>query len=387
MRGFLEWAEYEGKLVLPVIDLGIRFLSENHRVFVLHPGAKKRFYQDFCVSSAVFLDLPGASLPPCIDLENSQHISEIFMGRQIGLWHRNGKSLLKVPSRDSSDYALRAAKSRTSRYMWEAKGLYSTARPGDLVIVPGSGYMSRVFIGEFIDTFDRQFTVSSGIYPDEKIPARRVKWISIDQIKAYFSYPLIKLMQNRQALIEIKPPEEKNEIYDLCYKEYAFSNQAHGHIKITKLHVDLRAMIEANEFVSYFVSMYNASRRGQLEAFSAMDWKIAAEEFYDSNLLIDTSYSISSPGWLKLLSKYLMLPGFVAAMLSLVSSGLSLEEAKKVQITNSVIVSDEKCVLQIDQSVREVLNMMNADQWERTCQAMREAKEGVGLESTMKVQK
>jgi len=372
---------------LPTIDLSTRFLSENHKIFVLHPGTKKRFYAEFAAASAVFLDLPGAQLPTSIDLDNIRHASGIFMGRHIGQWHRKGKPVLKEPSRKLDDYTDRAKASKASRYMTEAKGLYNTARPGDLVVVPGAGYMSHVLIGEFTDTYDGKFTVSSDTYPGYPIPARRVKWINTDQIKARFSGRLVELMQNRQALIEIKPQVEKNEIYDLCYKEYTIGDEAQGRVKITKSHVDLRDMADANDFVSYFVAMYSASERGEMEPFSKMLWKNAAEEYYNRDLLTDTSYSINSPGWLKLLSRNPVLPAFVAVMLSLASSGLSLEEAKTVQIINTARVTQDSCVLQIDESIREALNMMNADQWERTCQAMRDAEEGVGLESTMKIEK
>ncbi|WP_020398978.1 hypothetical protein [Kordiimonas gwangyangensis] len=366
------------------IDLNTRFISENHKVFVLHPGKRKRFYEDFAERNAVFLDIPGTQLPQNLDLENVRHRAAIYMGRHIGQWYRNSQSTKNKPSSQISAYLNKVAQQSTiPRYMSEAKALYRTAKPGDLVVVPGSGYMSRVFIGEFTDTFDPAHSVAARIYPADPIPARNVKWIHTRQIKAHFSDRLIKLMQNRQALIEISDIAEKKEIYDLCYKEYNLGDEAQGRIRVTKSHIDLRDMVDANDFVSYFVAMYSAKLRGELPEFMGLDWKAAAEEFYDRDLLTDTSYSINSPGWLKLRSSKFVLPAFVGVLLTLASSGATLDQAKQIEISNSSMVTNNECVLEISQTVRETLEMMNAGEWERICREMKELEKNVGLESTM----
>ena len=368
------------------IDLATHFLSKGHKVFVLHPGKKKKFYLDFIEQDKVFLDLPGIRLPRVVDTSNLETLALLRMGRQISSWYGAGCPKKRTPSRNVEDYWPQR-KSR-ARYVSEAEGLYSKAKRGDLVVCPGPGYLSEVYIGQLMDDFNPRVVAHARVYDDEPIPARRVTWLAKGQRKIDYSWRLIELMQNRQALIQVTVPVEKTEIYATAYKDYALEDLSVGRILITNPSIDLHELNNRSEIISYFAAMFAAQDDGNLHDFLSLPYLKAIEQFYDREYIVNTSIEVRSPGQITVKARTLVLPAFLGVMLVLSASSLNKDEAAAIDLTNSAVstseasVSDE-CMANVKVRVESALNMMGYERWKEICEERRKAREDVGLESPM----
>lgn len=367
------------------VDLAARFLPPDHNVFVLHPGAKKRFYADFTMQDCVFLDIPGISLPATIDKDAPELTQLLAVSENVIRWRRNGAEPNEAPSRNIADYERYKLAVARRRLLSEVDGLYRKARKGDLVICPGEGYMSGVLIGEFAGDFEPNVFGRARIYGDEDIPARKVKWLTTSRRKAFFSDRLIQLMQNQAALIQITNEHEKNEVYEAAYKDFSVGGESVGRILITKEHIDLFDLTESNRLIFYFSSMYKAIDDGKLEEFLELDMTSAISAFYDPALFIDTHISINSPGDIALRAKKATLPAFLGVMIALSGMCVSPTEAAAADVGNSVAAPTDTCTIEVATRVKTSLEMMHADLWQKICQERKRSEASVGLASPVKI--
>ena len=192
-------------------------------------------------------------------------------------------------------------------------------------------------------------------------------------------------MQNRQALIRITVPEEKQEIYDLAYGDYTVAEEAAGQVQITRPQIDLHDLNESLELVSYFAAMFRAQNEGILKPFLTHDIKGAIAKYYDRDYFYDTEIAISSPGSITLRAKHLALPAFLSAMLALTGSVQDVAQAQAVKISNSKRSGNPACEMEVSERVRDALNMMHHDLYKKMCEARQAGREKVGIESGVTV--
>jgi len=369
-----------------VIDPEIRILPDDHRIFVLHPGDGKRFYADFFETSSVFLDIPGIELTAKVDIDDETFRNKLRMAKRISLWHRGGKKD-DEPSRTPSDYKVKNPAVQAPRFVHEVHDLYNEARSGDLIIVPGKGYNSTVYIGEFDGAFDPSHLVVSRRYPDEQIPARKVKWLDVSMAKGQFSRRLIRLMQNRQAIIEISKDEDKRDIYEFAYGEYIWKETSGSLIRVTEDIIDVKDLTEAFDLTNYFASQYLALKKGELDEFLSLSFHDAIEKYYDKKYFGGVSVEIHSPGYFGRPMKDVMLAGYVSAMLAISGSGVTAQDAIAVTVENSANATRSICDEKLEADIRESMEMhANFDMWEKVVCPRREAtKKEVGLKTGVSV--
>jgi|GEM_PF-3682332 len=369
------------------IDISTHFLPDDHQVFVLHPGKRKKFYKEVLEQQAVFLDLPGFSLKKNVDIKSDDFHAALEMSAAVAKWHRLGADPDKKPSRDLANYKNEKAKKSTlkSRLVSEFEGLYFTARVGDLIVCPGDGYNSHVLIGEITKPFSPDFTAYSRHYPGEKIPARQVRWLSIQQKKAFYSDRLISLMQNPAALIRIYDLVERKEIYDVAYKDYTIGNEGVGRILIKNSHIDLKEFSQGMEVVSYFSALYHAKDIGQLADFLALPPKEAIEKFYNHTYFTDTSININSPGEIAQKAIKAALPSFIGIMLALAAMQVAPTDAAAADFVNSASGVPSGCQIEIAERVKEAMNMMHMDMWQEICAKRRAATDAIGMDTPTEV--
>lgn len=369
-----------------VIDPEIRILPDDHRIFILHPGDGKRFYADFFETNSVFLDIPGITLPAVINIDEEDFRNRLRMAKRISLWHRGSKKD-DEPSRDAATYQVKNPAVQAPRFVHEIHDLYAEARPGDLIVIPGKGYNSTVYIGEFEGEFDPNYQVVSRRYPDEKIPARKVKWLDVTMAKGQFSRRLIRLMQNRQAIIQVSKDEDKRDIYEFAYGEYIWKETSGSLIRVTEDVIDVKDLTEAFDLTNYFASQYIALRKGELENFLQLSFHEAIEKYYDKKYFGGVSVEIHSPGYFGRPMKDVMLAGYVSAMLAISGAGVSAQEAIAVTVENSANATRSVCDEKLEADIRESMEMhANFDLWEKVVCPRREAtKKEVGLKTGVSV--
>ncbi|TPO02192.1 hypothetical protein [Mesorhizobium sp. B1-1-5] len=375
-----------------IVDPAIRILPDGHRIFVLHPGEGKRFYTDFQATDSVFLDLPGIAFtnPPQINDEDLRN--QLRMARRVSIWRRRGSNPDDKPSRNPDDYKITTVTPDAPRFVHEVYDLYTEAKAGDLIIVPGKGYGSTVFFGEAVNNFDPDFTVESLRYPDERIPARKVKWLPVNLAKQQFNRRLIRLMQNRQAIIQVTREDDRREIYTHAYGDYVWKESSGNLIRVTKDDIDLNDLNKAVDLTNYFASQYLALKKGELAAFFGLGFHEAIDSYYDKSYFGGVNVEIHSPGYFGRPMKKAAMAGYVSAMLALSGSGISAQEATDAKVVNSANAASAVvsiCDMELEADIRQTMEMYaNIHLWENDVCPRREAtKNSVGLKTDVTVKK
>ncbi|MGO8016304.1 hypothetical protein AB9E19_15265 [Rhizobium leguminosarum] len=372
-----------------VIDPAIRILPDDHRIFVLHPGSSKRFYNDFQETSSVFLDLPGITFAARPDTDTPQLRNQLRMARRIASWRNGGSKEDEKPSRDPDDYRVENPGNAAPKIVHAVMDLYAEARAGDLILVPGPGYNSTVYIGEFVDGFDPQFKVAATRYPTEQIPARKVAFLPATMAKRQFNSRIIRLLQNRQAIIQVSQEVDRREIYSIAYGDYVWKESSGNLIRVTEQEIDLNDLNKAVDLTNYFAAQYLALRKGELREFLALDFNTAIEEYYDKSYFGGVSVEVHSPGFFSRRMKDARLAGYVSTMLALSGAGVTAGEAVDLKVTNSANAAVSICDLQLENDIREAMEMYaNLHLWEKDICPRREVtKKTVGLKSDVTVKK
>jgi hypothetical protein len=372
-----------------IIDPAIRILPDDHRIFILHPGSTKRFYSDFQETSSVFLDLPGITFFARPDTDTPQLRNQLRMARRIASWRNTGAKVDETPSRIIEDYAVANPSVAAPKIVHAVIDLYSEARAGDLILVPGPGYNSTVYIGEFLGDFDPEFKAGSFRYPTEQIPARKVAFLPTVMAKRQFNSRIIRLLQNRQAIIQVTQEADRREIYSIAYGDYVWKESSGNLIRVTEQEIDLNDLNKAVDLTNYFAAQYLALRDGQLKDFLSLEFNAAIDKYYDKSFFGGVSVEVHSPGFFSRKMKDAMMAGYVSAMLALSGAGVTAVEAKDIKVINSANAEVSVCDLQLEKDIREAMEMYaNLHLWEKDiCPRREETKNTVGLKSDVAVTK
>ncbi|MBB2841416.1 UNVERIFIED_ORG: hypothetical protein GGE64_005199 [Rhizobium etli] len=372
-----------------VIDPAIRILPDNHKIFILHPGSSKRFYNDFQETESVFLDIPGITLPARPEKDTPELRNLLRMAKRISSWRRNGSKKEDTPSRDPSTYKVANPAENAPKIVHAVIDLYSEAKAGDLILVPGPGYNSTVYIGEFKGEFNPGTKASSVRYPQEKIPARSVTWLPTALAKRQFNSRIIRLLQNRQAIIQVSQEADRREIYNIAYGDYVWKESSGNLIRVTEDEIDLNDLNKAVDLTNYFAAQYLALRAGELDKFLGLEFSEAIDRYYDKSYFGGVSVEVHSPGFFSRKMKDAMLAGYVSAMLALSGAGVTAVEAKDLKVLNSANAQVSICDQQLQADIREAMEMYaNIHLWEKDICPRREAtKKTVGLKTDVTVRK
>lgn len=366
-----------------VIDPAVRIISDAAQIFVLHPGRGKRFLHDFAQEKAVFLDLPGIEFdaPPHAKDEDVQRL--LRMAREIRSW-RNAGGQGDGPSRDPAKYK---AGGDTARFLHEVEDLYTDAKAGDLIIAPGQGYGRTLLIGEFANNFDPNFVVYPPREKGEKIPARKVHWLHVEASKRDFSGRLVRLFQNRQAIIRITNPDDRHEVYERTYGDYVWKETSGNLVRVTAAESDLHDLAKAFDLTNYFAAQYLALKKGELDQFVALPMEDALEKYYDKTYFGGVGIEIHSPGFLARVTKTAAMASYISVMLALSAQGVSAQDASTAVVSNSANKIVSICDVELEKDIRDTMIVhANMGLWfGKICPKSKAASESVGLKSDVSV--
>lgn len=370
-----------------ILDPAQRVIEKDHQIFILHPGDGKRFYGDFSQTHAVFLDIPGISLPKVVDIEDEEIRKRLRMARAIGGWHKSGRPMQRAPQRDPQAYGVSVEGREAPRFMQEVKTLYRDAKAGDLVVIPGPGYHSAVLMAELIEEFDPEFRINSARYPADFIPARRVKFLRTTHAKYEFGRRAIQLMQNRQAIIRVNNDADRHEFYEHAYGDYVWGNVSGNYMEITEAVVDQKDLTDVLFMTNYFGAMYVALKAGEVDKFAHMPWHQAINAYYNRELFGDISIEIHSPGFFGRPMRDATIAGFIAAMTALASAGVAAADVANLQVENSANARVSICDMNLQDDLQSTVKMVtNAHLWwDDVCAAQKAASERTGLKTKARV--
>lgn len=372
-----------------ILDPNVRVLPDEHQIFVLHPGQGKRFYEDFRESSSVFLRLPGAKFSKEFDVYSEEVRRQVRLSSAVANWHFKGRKPDQMPSRLPENYASKGKTNQTGKFLSEIKMLYCTAKKGDLIIVPGKGYRTPVLFGEVVGEFDPDFRVTAKRFGSEEIPAVAVKFLDNEFAKGQFSDKLIKLMQNRQAIIQIRSVAARRETYEYAYGNYIWKEVSGNFLRVTKAVIDQKDLLDSMWLTNYFGAQYAAFKSGELENFLKMEPQAALDHYYNYELFGNVSVEVNSPGYFGRELKSASMAAYITGMMAISAAGVIPSQAKDIEVQNSASIVDSICDKELEDDIRQtmVLTSNLDDHWEDICGKQKRARLKTGLDSNASVNK
>lgn len=312
----------------------VKMVSPETRIFVLHPGEHKKYFDLIRRTGMIFLNIPGMDLH--IGDLNVPNLLRKKLRRTIDI--SEGKTILDlnqypdVPRGISSLYG-----SFTS--------LYARAKIGDLVIVPNRGYFEPFLLGEIISDFNEEDVLS--IHNEEfPTPCRKVRWLPQKKSKSQISEALSNQMSNRKAIIEITEDALIKEVLSLAYGKYIYNDTSK----------------------SYFSgSTYNSSNlQGIIDALTAIN---QLSQTIDPNTPIDIKINFNSPGGICITSegrKAIFIAGLISACLC----GCNYEDVQE----EYRLISEE------DVYCSDIMSSLDSNTYRSICAKANSAKDQINFE-------
>ncbi len=379
-----------------------KIVPENHKVYVLHAGWKKKFYLDFLRHGAVFLDIPEMRLPWDFEL-NDDLKKELQRSHALAKYYKYPESL-DLPSENLDDYhpvlGLRSADfpSMDGQTLNAVKELYQKAKAGDLVIVPGWGLDQPVLIGELqaIGEVDIPH-VPVAFYKEKTIPARKVNWLNKSHSRHHFSIDFAKQLSNSRAMIRL-PRSLTHEAYDYAYGDYSDDRNASISIEVVPTGmgeqgmdaqgIDALQLRSATDLALYFNSFFASISDGTVTDFLSLSISEAVRSRYYRASPVDIEYDIHSPGDVIIRTKNgARKMVFIGAMLSLIevasATGVQVPSGDNLEVVveNKWATNVDDCDLNIDEDVRTALNFLGAERWEELCREYLEFSDSIDFDS------
>jgi hypothetical protein len=206
--------------------------------------------------------------------------------------------------------------------------------------------------------------------------------------KTDFSARLIRLLQNRQAIIRVTEPELRHEIYEYTYGDYVWGETSGNLIRVTAQDVDLNDLSKAVDLTNFFAAQYLALKKGELEKFLLLDFADAIDVYYDKAYFGGVAVEIHSPGFFGRTLKSAAMAGYISVMLALSATNISAEDASHAIVANSANSAVSICDVELEADIRQTMVVYaNLNLWESTvCPKRQKAQATVGLTSDVKVE-
>ncbi|WP_420479966.1 hypothetical protein [Brevundimonas sp. FT23028] len=357
------------------IDLNTRFIKGDERVFIARPGEDFRFYNDFNRNGRIFLDVPGLNLNGFNGPPAAAELAPLLgMSERVRSWHRKRRPPEAAPSRNPDDYQNFGVTQRRAVIAGAIREMYFGARKGELVIVPGPGYWSDVLIGEFADDPGIFASVDvDAIYPGERIPGRRVRWLT-RVTKGSLDPELIRRLQTPHPFTLVGK-SMRDELYRLAYPNFSFDDTYTAKIFTREPEFTTVDDLTIQLFVNQVVALWAGK---ELDEEPASVEKALAFLNAHPEVVPDLAININSPGNLTIYSQRLV-PLVIAALLALALSGAAPLNPADIEVVNSAAGATAECTAAVDESVKDILRIMGYDRWKETCDQLQATAARTGL--------
>jgi hypothetical protein len=382
-----------------IVDLKARRFSAGDAIWRLFPGSNYRHYITMKSNAVVFLDLPRLTLPGpsgyAKDDATAANIARSLDLSQFSL-RKDEAGREKFTELLANDYeGARWSQKRSLALSW-INGLYSDAKVGDVVVVPAPAFVrgaegdvqaAETLIGEIYGTPERWLGDAPEEYQNAQYLIRRVKWFeSVSESDLSFKSKLS--LRTQSALLRLRA-EHLDQVLGAAYKNVMLDDEFLA--RFLTRNNDFRSF-EAYHFLGFVMGCTAAYR-----AFESKEplvgtslYEIAAHLPRDLQFVAEQDASIHSPGYSTLKAARLT-PFVTMCLFAIALSGdaqpFDEDGRADVQVINSESLALDPCApdIGVDEAVRETLNIIGYDRWQRFCEAARHAHEHEGFQPQSEV--
>jgi hypothetical protein len=327
---------------VPNVDLNIKFVPEDTRVWRLYPGQYRDFRDPFANTDTVFLDLPSLTLDR--DSINDRHLLNAKIGRawDIRNWHRAPENDKPGFPQNLDYYVDKLSSRQTGQQYGNIYHLYFDARPGDVIVVPvEGGFASYLMIGEVLTDFDPRDHQRLPMYGNDSVPFRRVRWINRRQLRRFLSPELAGELAGRRAIRLLAGEQEDEaqqkiyaEVFELSYRNFIYDDLCELVFDAPDYQNKALDIFPGAELLSAIIGYGNAVSLGNsivdlpISDASDSDFAVQGVEVFEVDFGSPGTYRVKMRGH----TPVLLMAG---ALIATLAAGFTIGEMKPIQVTNT----------------------------------------------------
>lgn len=344
---------------VPVVDLGVTVIPEDHKIWKVFPGEGYKFLNLMLESHLAFLDIR--------DLDK--------LGDDISEWDYD--DLVETVSIDRWSRQVAATGNETDRRVSPTDkqnatmvdGLLSIAKMGDIVLIPHPGSDGNVTVGQLTAKPNKTSTiVAKDGRRNYTYVGRKFKTLEVIK-KRKLPAELIELLQTPIAFFDTGN-SARIQIYEKCYGSYIYDRINTATYRTSKdvyTSRDNRTVSTWMEFIDVISNRdsFTAARR-DADSNSVVDLIDSAN--LDELDRSDLSININSPGEI-IMKAVASSPLIGLALFPLAAENMPYAKAVEATVQLSAIGSASKqCEAEIGREVRSVLEALGARRWQKACE-------------------
>lgn len=360
----------------------MRFIPDNTKCFILFPGKSYAFYDEIRNSSLIFMDFPGF---PLNGIENSNFIidweARVAVSDRIRRWYSEGENQTVLPPRTVSELGEFRSTRRRKLFSGLIDAFFNDISKGDLILVPPPNQNGEVLFGEILDDPGVVVKHHHPGYPEETVPARRVRWVNTTQ-RSVVPRWLDAKFPSPNPLRQIKFSHYPH-VFDLAYERYHYKERYVCKFFVTSKRFTALNNLELQQFFLLPTALTAAETNSPSDSIYQLIKKNA-----DNFDPLDQRIDINSPGHIVLISKTAA-PFFAAMILMLAcDDGTTQSKPLKVSVHNSHTSPQSrrsaKCITDMENEIEKDLELMNQKQWEEACELGLVSNKNNGLKTGVK---
>ena len=387
------------------IDIRTRFYGPHDLAYRLFPGQGYRYYDLMKDAECVFLDVPGINPPgPFGYLKDEEQLEAIVRAelKRDRLRRRDdmlADDLLEIDEMPLGPHRWSRARQQNLARM---DLLYRTLAIGDTVLLPSARYprgpdgelvQPTVLVGEIVGDPVR-LRLLRGALPHYVELAdylvRPVRWLS-ESDEREFDQEVLRLLRTENSLVSLRK-SFLNSVIGAAYNNMLIGDQYYA--RFTNADVDFSPR-ECFHFMALVMAVSAAYRKhvrneGPFDRELSI-YEIAALVEEDDEFVPFQEISIHSPGYATL--RHRTIVGILASAIMALALHTHAEardeggEFEPIAIENSESNAPDEhpCEIEVEESVRGFLEMIDYKQWQEVCRAAVLANENEGLKPASQV--
>jgi hypothetical protein len=354
------------------IDIEVRAVSPEQRVWRLFPGAGYRFLSNFKENDIGYLDFPGVKIPPG-DLDKSNSLIPLIAmsdAVRTAFFAHEVDSAIKF---DIVDFESARKTKNRGRLRQALVNFYQHAKPGDIVILPETLSRKTVWIGEFSNSdiiYSQYHERSEALH----VPCRKIKWIK-EVRENLLSTKLSDALRHQHAFSLIER-DRYLEVMSLAYDSFIYNER------------NVATIFNGEEFLDEDAALISCLSRISAAFCKADDDGIKKDDYELFDIIFgttDIAYScdqesdIHSEGFTRLIGGSIV-PVVTTALLAaymMISKAPNDVEAREMveqlEVINSSLFADPQCAPRVNRITKQILSAGNFDKTLKMCDAARKA--------------
>lgn len=374
----------------PIIDLNIKFVPDNVKIWRVYPGTKKDFVRQFVAEGCIFLEFPG------LDIEandfskqrKSLLFSKIARSKAYASWHlKDADARGSSPSTELQDYFDEGRSRSVAMSFRNFERLFKGAKPGDLVIVPEEdGFQSKLYIGEIVEDFDIGHTTAVRQFGNHRVPIRKVKWLRQDFERRLVSVNLSKQLGGRRAVKPVPTDTFGYQLFKLAYQNFVYAGQAQYTFDGEQYDNDPAATVPGIQLLTYALAAANAALL-RPELIPHLDLEQLRDAGLHKEGLITFEIKFASPGGYGVWQQSARTLLVALSLVAISGCNWTTDELQAAEVINTGGDMSPEEMQQVKSTYSYIVSNLSPTQINSLRNEHKKAMKGVGFETQVKLSK